>query len=207
MTAVLTTAVLALVVIAAIATGWAMRAQRRADHLRQALSRLSDALATGDDREALLGVVLDTALVMGHARGAVLWMDQGPSYVARMVRGRVATEVGAHRSGAELGDGALLFTLHARSREYGRIALHGAEPGGSRDLQALVRQASAALDATYDHEEARHLSITDGLTGLWNRRQLDVRCVEELDRAGVDGFVEAAYGEKDDSRARPWPAG
>jgi diguanylate cyclase (GGDEF)-like protein len=43
------------------------------------------------------------------------------------------------------------------------------------------------MDATYAHEEARRMSITDGLTGLWNRRQFDVRCVEELDRAGRFG--------------------
>jgi diguanylate cyclase (GGDEF)-like protein len=187
-TAVLTTAVVALVLIAAIATGWAMRAQRRADDLRLALSRLSDALAAGDDREALLGVVLDTACTMSHARGAVLWMDQGPSLVARIVRGRAPAAVGDRREPRALGvDGGALLTLHARSREYGRITLHGADPGVNGDLVALVRQASAALDATYDHEEARRLSITDGLTGLWNRRQLDVRCVEELDRASRFG--------------------
>ena len=176
-----------LVVVAALTTGWAMRAQRRADDLRTALTRLSDALAAGDDREALLGVVLDTACVMSHARGAVLWMDQGPSLVARMVRGRSSVAVGDRREPGEVVGRSGVLTLHARSREYGQVELHGADPGVNGDLVALVRQASAALDATYDHEEARRLSITDGLTGLWNRRQLDIRCVEELDRASRFG--------------------
>lgn len=186
-------AVVALVLIAAIATGWAIRAQRRADDLRAALARLSDALAAGDDREALLGVVLDTACAMSHARGAVLWMDQGPTLVARMVRGRTAVSVDDRLPPGGLDGKHGVLTLHARSREYGRIELHGADPGVNGDLVALVRQSSAALDATYDHEEARRLSITDGLTGLWNRRQLDIRCVEELDRASRfgEGFAIA----------------
>jgi diguanylate cyclase (GGDEF)-like protein len=33
------------------------------------------------------------------------------------------------------------------------------------------------------HEETRRLSITDGLTGVWNRRHFDMRCAEEVDRS------------------------
>src|SRR5207237_2100858 len=60
------------------------------------------------------------------------------------------------------------------------------ETFGPDDLDALdtlVRQAGTAVDNVSLHEEAQRLSITDGLTGLWNRRQLDLRCQEELERA------------------------
>ena len=50
-------------------------------------------------------------------------------------------------------------------------------------LETLVAQAGTAVDNVSLHEEAQRLSITDGLTGLWNRRQLELRCREELDRA------------------------
>src|SRR5207237_10851512 len=50
-------------------------------------------------------------------------------------------------------------------------------------LVPLVNQAGTAVDNVSLHEEAQRLSITDGLTGLWNRRQLDLRCQEELERA------------------------
>jgi diguanylate cyclase (GGDEF)-like protein len=176
--------VVVLALVAALAIGWAVRAQGRATDLRTALTRLADALAAGDDREKLLGVVLDTARTMSHARAAVLWVDQGPTLVARMVRGRAPVEVGDRRPTGELGGSGVLVALHARGREYGVVALYGGDLGRHDDVVALARQASTALDATYDHEEARRLSITDGLTGLWNRRQFDIRCVEEIDRAG-----------------------
>ena len=53
----------------------------------------------------------------------------------------------------------------------------------SRRSETLVAQAGTAVDNVSLHEEAQRLSITDGLTGLWNRRQLDLRCQEELERA------------------------
>ena len=62
----------------------------------------------------------------------------------------------------------------------------GGETFGDDDVEALVTlvaQAGTAVDNVSLHEEARRLSITDGLTGLWNRRQLDLRCQEELERA------------------------
>jgi len=173
-----------LALVSVLAVGWALRAQARSRDLRSALGRLADALAAGDDREQLLGVVLDTARAMTGARGAVLWVDQGPALVARMVRGLAPVDVDDRRAVDELHGGGVFIPLHARNREYGLVALYGGSLSRREDVVALMRQASAALDATYDHEEARRLSITDGLTGLWNRRQFDIRCVEELDRAG-----------------------
>jgi len=50
-------------------------------------------------------------------------------------------------------------------------------------LQSLMHQAETAIENTFLYEEATRLSITDGLTGLWNRRLFDLRMNEELQRA------------------------
>jgi diguanylate cyclase (GGDEF)-like protein len=175
--------VLALVALLAIER--AARAQRRARELHRGLGRLADALAS-DDRETLLEAVLDTALSMSSSRSAVLWTDTGAAVVARMVRGDPVVVVGDRGDPA---DASISVSLEVRNREYGIVALYGGDEQREDDVAGLVRQAAAAIAATYAHEEARRMSITDGLTGLWNRRQFDVRCVEELDRA-------ARFGER-----------
>ena len=50
-------------------------------------------------------------------------------------------------------------------------------------LSALVRQAEIAIDSSFLYDEATRLSLTDGLTGLWNRRHLALRIEAELSRA------------------------
>lgn len=50
-------------------------------------------------------------------------------------------------------------------------------------LEVLVGRAEAAISAGVAHEEALRLSLTDGLTGLWNRRHLDLALKSELARA------------------------
>lgn len=84
---------------------------------------------------------------------------------------------------------AMAVPFSSRGQFLGVVAVYGHTSGqtfGDDDLEtlmALVRQAGTAVDNVSLHEEAQRLSITDGLTGLWNRRQLDLRCQEELERA------------------------
>ncbi|HLJ08318.1 MAG TPA: diguanylate cyclase, partial [Acidimicrobiia bacterium] len=84
---------------------------------------------------------------------------------------------------------AMAVPFFSRGDLLGVVAVYGhGEEGtfGADDLETLVTlvtQAGTAVDNVSLHEEARRLSITDGLTGLWNRRQLDLRCQEELERA------------------------
>jgi two-component system cell cycle response regulator len=84
---------------------------------------------------------------------------------------------------------AMAVPFTSRGQFLGVVAVYGHIAGGSfgRDdvetLTALGAQAGTAVDNVSLHEEAQRLSITDGLTGLWNRRQLDLRCQEELERA------------------------
>jgi diguanylate cyclase (GGDEF)-like protein len=42
-------------------------------------------------------------------------------------------------------------------------------------LQFLVQQGEVAMENILLHEEARRLSLTDGLTGVWNRRYLQMQ--------------------------------
>jgi diguanylate cyclase (GGDEF)-like protein len=66
---------------------------------------------------------------------------------------------------------------------YGRT---GDEPFDHDDVDAvalLARQAETAIENSFLTEEATKLSLTDGLTGLWNRRHFDLRVESELSRA------------------------
>jgi diguanylate cyclase (GGDEF)-like protein len=84
---------------------------------------------------------------------------------------------------------AMAVPFTSRGQFLGVVSVYGHTNGatfGDEDVEtlvALVAQATTAVDNVSLHEEAQRLSITDGLTGLWNRRQLDLRCQEELERA------------------------
>jgi diguanylate cyclase (GGDEF)-like protein len=86
---------------------------------------------------------------------------------------------------------AMAVPFSSRGQLLGVVAVYGHTTGETTtfsddDVEALVTlvaQAGTAVDNVSLHEEAQRLSITDGLTGLWNRRQLDLRCQEELERA------------------------
>ena len=84
---------------------------------------------------------------------------------------------------------AVAIPLRRGNRAIGVLALYRRGPGQAFSdddmhlLQSLVRQAETAIENTYLYEEATRLSITDGLTGLWNRRLFDLRINEELQRA------------------------
>lgn len=84
---------------------------------------------------------------------------------------------------------ALAVPFFSQGVVFGVVAAYGRDDGSLfrhsdfETLEALVRQGETAVDNVFLHEEAQRLSITDGLTGLWNRRQLDLRLRQELERA------------------------
>ena len=86
-------------------------------------------------------------------------------------------------------DTAMAVPFFSRGQLLGVVAVYGHAVGGAfgpDDLEALttlVAQAGTAVDNVSLHEEAQRLAITDGLTGLWNRRQIELRGQEELERA------------------------
>jgi diguanylate cyclase (GGDEF)-like protein len=109
---------------------------------------------------------------------------------------------------------AMAIPVHSRGKVYGVLALYGRDGGtvfSDDDLMTvrlLVSQAEAAIENTFLHEEASRLSITDALTGVWNRRHFDLRLEEEFERSArflepfglllldVDGFkpINDVYG-------------
>ena len=90
---------------------------------------------------------------------------------------------------APAGASAVAAPVRPGGRPFGVLALYGRSvdhPFTDDDvetLQTLVRQVETAIENTYLYEEATHLSLTDGLTGLWNRRHFDLRLSDELQRA------------------------
>jgi diguanylate cyclase (GGDEF)-like protein len=61
-----------------------------------------------------------------------------------------------------------------------------AEEFDDRDLvtiRTFASQATVAIDNVLLHEEAQRLSITDGLTGLWNYRYFTMTIGKEIERA------------------------
>jgi two-component system cell cycle response regulator len=50
-------------------------------------------------------------------------------------------------------------------------------------LHTFAAQAGVAVDNVVLHQEAQRLSITDGLTGLWNYRYLSMALTREVERA------------------------
>ncbi|MGH2545445.1 MAG: diguanylate cyclase [Actinomycetota bacterium] len=88
-----------------------------------------------------------------------------------------------------LADTAVAVPLMRGDRVMGVIALYGRsalEPFDAEDvhtLAAFASQASVAIENVLLHQETQQLSITDGLTGLWNRRFLELSLRKEIERA------------------------
>jgi len=87
----------------------------------------------------------------------------------------------------EAGAGAVAIPLRSGGHPFGVLAYYGRlSPFDEEDvhsLEILVRQAETALENSFLYEEAVRLSLTDGMTGLWNRRNFDMRLEAELSRA------------------------
>jgi len=86
--------------------------------------------------------------------------------------------------------GALLAVpLRSSSRVIGVLAVYDradGEPFDEADLATLrtfTSQATVAVDNVLLHEEARRLSVTDALTGLWNYRYFTMTVGKEIERA------------------------
>jgi len=88
-----------------------------------------------------------------------------------------------------LADTAIAVPLMRGDRVMGVIALYGRptlEPFDVEDAHTLATfasQASVAIENVLLHQETQQLSITDGLTGLWNRRYLELSLRKEIERA------------------------
>jgi two-component system, cell cycle response regulator len=81
---------------------------------------------------------------------------------------------------------ALAVPFYSQNRIHGVIQLlrpDDSGPFGPEDQNTvtfLAQQGSVAIENVTLHEEARRLSLTDGLTGVWNRRYLQMQSRQVL---------------------------
>ena len=83
----------------------------------------------------------------------------------------------------------LAVPLETDTQLIGVLSLYGRthpKPFDASDLEtvrSLARQAAVGVENVLLHQEAQRLSITDGLTSLWNYRFLNMRLAQEVERA------------------------
>jgi diguanylate cyclase (GGDEF)-like protein len=150
---------------------------------------------------AVLLVDVQGELHLSARRGLEEWASAGAGAGAETIAGRVLASgkpiVGALGSTPELDPApgephlhhVMSVPLGAPHRIHGVLSLY--DPAGGRgfrqrDLE-LIRtfagQGATAVENVLLHREAQRLSITDGLTGLWNYRYLSMALVREIERA------------------------
>ena len=74
--------------------------------------------------------------------------------------------------------------LKSNGTVIGVLDLFGSSDFGDDDLATIrtfASQATVAVDNVLLHEEAQRLSITDGLTGLWNYRYFTLTVSKEIE--------------------------
>jgi len=138
-------------------------------------------------------------LVLAASRGLDLPVDlrlpveQGLSgqvaTTGEAVRGRLGEGQLVGAAGEPQDTSVIAVPLTSSGRVIGVLDLFGsALPGGfdGRDLATIrtfASQATVAVDNVLLHEEAQRLSVTDGLTGLWNYRYFTMMIGKEIERA------------------------
>jgi diguanylate cyclase (GGDEF)-like protein len=168
--------------------------------VREAVALVGEALAATHDPEALLPVILQSAIGATGATGARLVSN--------------GTEI-AKAGDPDAGGSPLLLRLGTDEEDTGRLLLYP-PPDGTFDDQAqelahwLAAQASIALENERLHRAVKRQAITDELTQLANRRSfaqtlgLEVRRAERfgdpltLVLADIDDFkqVNDSYGHQ-----------
>jgi diguanylate cyclase (GGDEF)-like protein len=111
------------------------------------------------------------------------------------VRGRVGDGPGELRPApGEPGDTSLIAVPLKSSGTvigvldlYGSVLAEGFDDNDLATIRTFASQATVAVDNVLLHEEAQRLSITDGLTGLWNYRYFTMTVSKEIERAARFG--------------------
>ena len=174
--------------------------RRQRTELDGMVTRLGEAVASGLDQNALLGIVAEAALGGCSATYALVTLNDGtvierqdgltePAKVATLAGRKRATQDGTQVI-ARRGDGqALAAPLEREGYVAGTLAV-GREGGefDSREREVfviLLEKASTSIENITAHERVSEQAVTDELTGLANNRSFR----ETLDR-------EAARAER-----------
>jgi diguanylate cyclase (GGDEF)-like protein len=134
-------------------------------------------------------VPLDLRLPIGQG------ITGGVAVSGEPARGRVGHGPGElwPAPGEPTGTSCIAVPLKSSGTVIGVLDLFGsALPGGFDDsdlatIRTFAAQATVAVDNVLLHEEAQRLSITDGLTGLWNYRYFTMNVTKEIERASRFG--------------------
>ena len=140
---------------------------------REAAELVGNVLAAGHDVDALLPVILETAVAITGAAGARLVADGNELARAGVI---------------ETGEPPLVLALAAGSTNDGTLVLHPRSGSGFDETAVhlaewLAGRASIALQNAHLHRVTRQLATTDELTQLANRRQFDEALAAEVVRA------------------------
>ena len=179
------------------------------ERVQHSMLRLGEAVASKLDRDALLEIVVRTA-VDGVAADAGRASVRGPDRVTMQERARAgnmngldaavtSAEADAMRSGSprETSSGDANAMAHPLRAANGHGGPHGDAVGvvsvgrsgraftqSERELfHYLAGQAARSMENVDRHETATRESVTDDLTGLSNRRAFDIALAGEVGRA------------------------
>jgi two-component system cell cycle response regulator len=183
------------------------------DELQSGLARLGDTLSSTHDLDRILHVVLESAVASTRASSGMVMLltpsrdelvmaaSKGLGDVPLDLRvpvgeglsGRVAQSGDAVKGFVEpgtvagLGRAAVISVpLKSNGTVIGVLDLFATDEFDDNDLATIrtfANQATVAVDNVLLHEEAQRLSITDGLTGLWNYRYFTMTVAKEIERA------------------------
>jgi len=174
--------------------------RRQRTELDRSVQRLGEAFASGLDREALLGIVAETALGACSAEYARVSLEDGtmievPGGFSGSARdAAVAGQKRADREGAKVDvrrdEGFALAAPLKRlsdghrvgSLSIGRRGTAFQEPDREVFLY-LIGQASASIENISAHERVSEQAVTDELTGLPNNRAFRETIDREASRA------------------------
>ena len=155
--------------------------------LRDAFSRLGEALGATHDAEQLLRVIVETAVEATGATGGIL-----------VAQGGEMVQIGTPEDGEE----SLELPLQAGDElSFGTLILYGSSFSYEQRMTAvsLAAQAVVALDNARLHRIVERQALLDGLTGLANRRQSEDALTVELARAErLGGPVSVVLADLDD---------
>ncbi|MGH3745646.1 MAG: diguanylate cyclase, partial [Mycobacteriales bacterium] len=125
----------------------------------------------------------------------LFWQRGMPGVAARVaitgeaLRGTIAPNALVLAPDEPQGTTVLALPLRSGGRVTGVLSLYDRADGlpfDDRDVRivdSFVAQAVTAVDNVLLHQEAQRLSITDGLTGLWNYRYAILALAREVERA------------------------
>ena len=179
--------------------------QLERSRLQETVKRVGESLGKGLDRDALLGIVVQTAVDGVGAEGGRVVMrtsENGSqpeeaaragnvsSYLAAMMAAEAAAMANSAPAETQIsGANALARPLPAPEPDEGMIGVISiARPGGAfserqQELFAyLDRQAAISIENVGLHDTIKRQAVTDELTGLFNHRRFQEVMTAEVER-------------------------